>query len=187
MKQKLAVLPFFILALIVLSISIFKTASVKYAFSQAPSPAPEDSGLEDIHIDYDLPEPPITPENPLWALHAVADMGETNHKKLLYSADIRLVAGARMFERGKAEDGVSVLEKAEQYLKLSYEAAETEDLYQIALASLKHRQVLETILVRIPEDGRAVITRILDVPKMVYETAASKLISAGLSSPEYPF
>lgn len=185
MKQKLVVLSFFSFAFFILAVSIIKTASVKYVFSQAPSPPPED--FEMVDIEYVLPEPPITPENLFWALHAVIDMTDTNPQKLLYNADIRLVAGARMFEKGKVEESVLVLEKAEQYLKLSFEAAGPEDLYQIALASLKHRQVLETILVRIPEDGRAVITRILDTPKTTYENSASKLLGAGLAVPEYPF
>lgn len=193
MKQKLAVLPFFLAAFLVLVVSIVKTASVKYAFSQAPSPSPENS-IEST-INYDLPEVNLTPEDPLWPVQALIDMGETHPEAYLENADVRLVAGGRMFDEGKIEEGVLVLQKGEQYLSQSLEAAsalpgseEREELmYEISLASLKHREILETILLRVPEDGRATVARIIDIPKNVYDSSASELTNAGLGAPEYPF
>lgn len=122
-------------------------------------------------------------------------MNETTPEGYLENADVRLVAGRQMFEKGKIEEGVSVLEKAELYLSQSYNAAISKEnssekgrfLYTLSLASLKHREILETILVRVPEDGRATVARILNTPKAVYENSASELSRLGLKAPEYPF
>jgi hypothetical protein len=193
MGKRLAILPLFLVAFLVLAVSIFRTASVKYVFSQAPSPVPETPEI--ASIDYALPEPELTPESPLWPVKALLDMGEQSPQEHLKNADIRLVAGLRMFEGGKVEEAILVLEKAELHLKRSLDAAvETGDLpesgeilYTISVASLKHREVLETILPRMPEDGKAVITKILDIPKTVYNGSSSELVKAGLIAPEYPF
>lgn len=185
MKRSLTALPLFFAATLILAVSVFKTASVKYVFSQEPSPAPEESNI--TNVDYKLPTLSITPENPLWALQALIDMGDSEPRAYLENADMRLVAGEQMFRDGKVEEAVLVFEKAELYLKESYEAARAEDLYTISLASLKHRQVLETILVQVPEDGRATVARILDIPKEIYINSASDLTDAGLGAPEYPF
>lgn len=193
MKQKLAILPLFLAAFLVLVVSILKTASVRYVFSQAPSPAPKNPA--ESAVSYDLPEVTIAPGDLLWPVQALIDMGETHPEAYLENADVRLVAGKGMFDAGKLEDGVLVLQKGEQYLARSLEAAmalpgseEKDELtYKISLASLKHREVLETILVRAPEDGRAIVAKIIDIPKTVYDTSARELAKAGLSAPKYPF
>src|SRR3989344_4232427 len=185
MKRSLKALPLFFAAILILAVSIFKTAAVKYVFSQAPSPSPETPQV--VKVNYDLPEPGLTPEDALWPVQALIDMGELTSEAYLENADMRLVAGEQMFDSGKVEKAVLVFEKAELYLRQSYESATMDELYTISLASLKHRQVLETILVRVPEDGRATVARILDIPKTVYLDSASDLVDAGLGAPEYPF
>ncbi len=193
MRKKLAALPIFLAAFFILAISVVRTASVKYVFSQEPSPAPVN--FEELNIDYSLPEPGLAPDNIFWLVQAVIDMGESSPESYLENADVRLVAGKQMFENGKIEEAVAVLEKAELYLKQSYDEVVSQEgspernefLYTLSLASLKHREILETILVHAPEDGRAVIARILDTPKIVYENSASELVSLGLSVPKYPF
>lgn len=192
MKQKYFALPSLVLGFLILGVSIYKTASVKYVFSQAPSPTPITQ--KPLNINYHLPEPDITPGHVFWPVQAVIDKADTTAESYLENADIRLVAGKQMVEKGKVEEGYVVLEKAALYLEKSYEAAietemgsESEMLYQISLASLKHREVLETILSIAPDDARAVVTKILDTPKSVYEKTSGDLQGAGLTPPSYPF
>jgi len=192
MGKRIAALPTLFVAVLILLISVVRTASVKYVFSQAPSPSPETST---VTINYELPEPDVTPEDPLWPVQALIDMGGKTAEEYLYSADIRLVSGKQMFDKGKIEEGILVLQKAEQYLAKASEATvlwgdsheRSEFLYTLSLASLKHRQILETILPQAPEDSRAVISKILDTPKIIYETSSSELVDSGLTAPEYPF
>jgi hypothetical protein len=191
MGKKITALPVFFIASLILLVSIFRTASVKYVFSQEPSPSPEKTS--DVNIDYDLPEAELTPENLLWPVQAVIDMGESSYSEYLENADVRLSSGEKMFNKGKIEEGVAVLQKGEQYLAKSYEAfVQAEDdnyefLYTISVASLKHREVLERVLTKSPDDARAVIAKMMDVSKNVYTESGSSLLGSGLDAPEYPF
>ncbi len=200
MRNKLALLPSLLVAFIVLFISIYKTASVKYVFSQEPSPTPANSV---VNVDYPLPSPVMTPENFLWPAHAFADRlhasvatSEIERAELLLGdADNRLVSGRDMYNRGKIEESFVVLAKAEGYLFQSLEMAilseqvEEKELFlaHLAIASLKHREILETILITSPEDGRAVMSRLLDTPKLVYELSSGELRNNGLTAPSNPF
>src|SRR5690242_4265879 len=61
------------LASLILIISIFRLAEVKYVFSQSPSPAPT-TNQKPISVDYDLPYPgSVTPDNILWPMKALRD------------------------------------------------------------------------------------------------------------------
>lgn len=200
MGNKLVLLPGFLAAFLVLFVSIYRTASVKYVFSQEPSPAPD---AKIVTVDYGLPDPEMTPENPLWPARAFVDRIHASVTAsdleraalLLQDADLRLVAGLSMYERGKIEDSFVVLAKAEGYLLQSYETAylshETEQkemfLHTLAHAALKHREILETIMTTSPEDARAVISRLLDTPKSTYDQASGALRDRNLVPPPNPF
>lgn len=181
------------MAFLILGVSVYKSTSVKYVFSQAPSPAP--NLYNHVNIDYTLPTPAIRPDSLFWPVQALADRADNTAVDCLENADERLVSGAQMVGQGKVEEGYLVLEKASQYLEKSYELSrglkdETERhdfLHKISLASLKHREVLELILSTAPDDGRAVVTTILDAPKLVYEKSSEDLNLLGLTPPEYPF
>lgn len=193
MKQKYYLLPQIFVAFLILAVSIYKSSSVKYVFSQAPLATPVYNNH--VQVDYALPSPIIGPNSLLWPLQALLDRADDTPESCLNNADSRLVGGAEMVEKGRVEDGYLVLEKASRYLEKSYElAAELKDneakgnfLRKISLASLKHREVLEIILLKAPDDGRAVVTTILDAPKMVYEKSSADLLLLGLTPPEYPF
>jgi len=193
MEKRLIFLPVFFVSFIILLVSFLKSASIEYAFSLSPSPAPE--SFNKVEVDYLLPDPLLTPESPFWFFQAVFDRFDKNAQDYLENADARLVAGLRMLNKGKIEESIVVFQKAEQYLRKSYDTALSESngqkngqlLYRISLASLKHREILESVLVRTPEDGRAVVVEILDIPKAIYEGSIPELIKQGLNPPEYPF
>lgn len=200
MSQKLVSLPLLFVAFLILFVSIYRTASVKYVFSQAPSPTPSNFIVK---IDYLLPRVPMTPENPLWPAQAVIDrlhssmvVTDLNRANLyLEDADNRLVAGQAMYEKGKVEESFVVFQKAEGYLRQSYEMAALSQnpeekeifLHRLAMASLKHREILETILTTCPEDGGAIMSRLLDTPKLVFEQTTADLRSFGITPPQNPF
>lgn len=200
MSQKLVAPSLIFVAFLILFISIFKASSVKYVFSQAPSPTPS-SPL--ALVNYPLPELSITPENPLWPAQAIIDRiqptfagGDLSRASLyLHDADSRLVAGRSMYERGKIEESFVVLQKSEGYLMQSYEMAylsqnpEEKEVFllKLSMAALKHREILETILATSPEDGRAVISRLLDTPKSVFDKTSADIRGYGLIPPVNPF
>jgi len=190
MIQRLAAVPLFFVAIFILTVSIFEAASVKYVFSQSPFPAP----AKQVRVDYVLPDLKLTPENPLWPFKVLVDNIDNSPESYLESADLRLVAGKDMFERGKIEEGIAVFEKGEMYLTKSLGALEPPSseeknafLIKLSRASLKHREVLETILVQSPEDAKPTVATILDTPKLVYDASASALRSEGIVPPSNPF
>lgn len=201
MKQKLAFLPIFFTAFLVLLVSVAKAASVSYEFTQSPSPMPQD--VRKISINYQLPEPGLSPENPLWTAKVLIDKVDSSMtwdnlqraEEFLDDADTRLVAGEEIVAKGKVEEGFLVLQKGEQYLASSYESLSREEnspdkvqfLRKISLAALKHREILENVMLSAPDDGRAVISKVLDTSKLVYDRASLDLNSLGLEAPQNPF
>lgn len=197
-----------ILAFGILSFSVFRTASVKYSFSQSPdtiqNQGPSVLG-ESVEIDYYFPFPGrILPDSPLWPLKALRDKiwllltTNTSRKaelRLLF-ADKRIVSSKILFERDKAGVGFSTLTKAEKYLEeasnLEAENRQkgldtSEFLTTLTKAALKHRQVIGEILRIAPEDAKPGIVKTQDYSKEVYKSARDALQEKGLSVPENPF
>ncbi len=194
----------FIFSLGILIISIFRVASIRYDFKLAPSPSPG-TICDFIEVDYALPYPEgVGPDNPLWSLRVLRDklwlavtanpLKKSNIS--LFLADQRLAFGKKLIDQGKVELGVSVLAKAERYLQNSYDLMalsrqKGEDVALLAekmsLASLKHRQVLETISLQVPEDAKPIVVRITDTPKIVFEKSTQTLNDLGKTSPKNPF
>src|SRR5258708_20280875 len=75
LRQIALFLAAFSFAFLVLFTSVFKIASIKYAFSQAPTPAPVSLSKEkEIDINYELTYPGgILPDNFLWPVKALRD------------------------------------------------------------------------------------------------------------------
>src|SRR5260221_14462687 len=203
-KQFLLFSAGFSLALVVLIISIFRIAEIKYVFSQAPSPTPT-STPKVAEINYNLPYPgSILSDNILWPLKALRDRVwltvtiNPSKKADLYLliADKRLADAKILFEKGKADLGILVLTKAEKYL----ESAENEEriankegmdtkgfLGRFFLATLKHRQVLDQILTIAPEDAKPFISKTQNYSKNLYNEARNGLLEAGANAPQNPF
>lgn len=203
LKNFLLFLAAFSLACFILVVSIFRIASINYVFSQAPSPAPTNSP-KPVEIDYNLPYPGMLSDNLLWPIKAVRDriwLAVTinpSKKADLYLllADKRLVDAKMLFEKGKPDLGTSVLTKAEKYLESAgkeegiakSEGMNTSDFLQrFILATLKHRQVMDTIALSAPEDARPLIQKTEDYPKNLYSEARNGLLEAGANVPQNPF
>lgn len=192
------------LALVVLSVSIVRTIGPKYVFSQTPKLADEITKPRIAGVDYYLAFPGVLPDSFLWPLKVLRDriwivLTRDPLKKseiYLLLADKRLAASSALIEGGKYELGVSTLTKAEKYLEsaVSQErlargsSAETgQFLEKLALASLKHREVLEEIILKVPEDAKPVVNQTLDYSKKAYEETSHGLAEVGRPIPLSPF
>jgi len=199
-----------VLAFGILFTSVLKSASVKYSFSQ-PTNHIQNSGpavlgeQKEIEIDYYLPFPGrILPDHFLWPLKALrdklwllvtTDAGKKAELKLLF-ADKRIVMSKTLFETDKPEIAFSTLTKAEKYLqeasnqeeKNREEGMETDEfLLKLAKAALKHRQVMEEILLIAPEDAKPGIIETQNAPRRVFGEKRDALLEQGLTPPQNPF
>lgn len=194
----------FVFAFAILSVSVLKSASVRYAFA-TPFPFSVLAEKTKMEIDYQLPYPGrILPDSPFWFIKASRDklwhVLTTNHSKeaelaLLFS-DKRLAMSKILFERGKPELAFSTLTKGEKYLEeaISHEkearergADTVEFLLKVSKASLKHRQVIDEILIIAPEDAKPGIIKIQDYSKEAFNKNRETLNSKGIRSPINPF
>lgn len=206
LKRVATFLAVFTFALAILTVSVLRSAAVRYAFSQSPSPTP--TAMDDqseIEINYQLAYPGrVLPDHPAWPLKAVRDkiwsmiVIDPLKKADLYLlfADKRIGAALLMFERDKSELGVSVLTKAEKYLELAQaqgaiarqKGDNTRDFYtNLAISSLKHRQMMEDILNIAPEDAKPVVIETVNYPTRVFQAAKTALGEMGVVAPDNPF
>ena len=210
-KNIIVVTIILLFAFSILFVSVLRTASVKYSFyGESPNYQDEQiSGRSDqlasMEIDYYLPyEGPVTPDHPLWPLKAARDrvwlFVTTNpYRKSelnLLFADKRIVASQKLFDQGDFEKGYTTLTKAEKYLEnacnieqeIRSEGGDTTELAERLInASLKHRLVIEQILLIAPSDAKGKIMNTEKYSIEVYNDKRGVLESAGLPVPENPF
>ncbi len=200
-RRVVATISILVLAFSILSISVLKAASIKYAFS---GDAKKDN-TQIPEIDYQLPYPGrILPDHPLWPVKALRDklwllvtLNRTKQAELLLLfADKRLVSSRILFERGKPELAFSTFTKAEKYLEKASvlvdecwrAGLDTKNLsIKVATAALKHREVAEELLNIAPEDAKPGIAAAISYSKKAYSTCKDSLTSRGLPAPENPF
>jgi hypothetical protein len=197
----------FVLAFVILSVSVLRSAIVApaYGFSATPLPlALIPTPMPDIV--YALPySGKILPDNWLWYFKAARDRIQyvitTDALKkadlaLLYS-DKRLGASLTLLENKKPDLGVSTLTKGEKYLEMASNnegvarrsGVDTHDfLIKLATASLRHRQIIEgKILPLVPEDLKPEVVKAEDYAKNSYKSCRDSLNSKGIVCPKDPF
>lgn len=203
-KKILLVCGIFAFATAILSVSILESSAVSYSFA-SPTPPSTVIGVGVPEVNYDLPYPgKILPDNPLWNLKALRDkiwysITTSPLRKaelaLLFS-DKRLASAEVLLEDKKTNVAISTLTKGEKYL----ETATTEEeiakahgydtsafLTKLAAASLKHREIIESLMPLVPEDGKPLVEKVEDYSKNSYKVARDGLNSAGLPIPIDPF
>ncbi len=198
-----AILVVVLFALCILFISVFRTAEIKYKFG--PNSSTTYSKDEIPKIDYSLASPgSVLPDSPLWTLKAFRDKvwllttrNPTRYAEiLLLFADKRLAASKLLFEKGESEIGLSTLTKAEKYLESAAnkekenrnKGLETKEFLQVlAIASLKHLEVIKQIYSMASDEVRPYIIQIQDYPLRVYEIARDGLLEKGIKPVENPF
>lgn len=187
-------------ALSILSTSILRSASIKYAYTPMVLSETSESSdqAERQEIDYVLAYPgKINPDSPLWYLKAARDkiwsiftIKESKKADLnLLFADKRLVSSTILFQENKPDLGLTTLLKAEKYLESSSNYANSDEMHmKLALASLKHIEIVETQILPIaPEDLRPQIIKTMDITNNVYEKSKVFLLTNGLIPPQNPF
>lgn len=198
---------FLVFALGVLAVSVFRTISPEFAFSQAPrkeTPGPTPKATKEVN--YYLAYPGILPDHFLWPAKALRDkiwlFLTTDPKKkselLLLLSDKRIGATKALFEGGKTGLAVSTALKAEQYLeeavkeekKAREKGFDTREILsrQLILSALKHREILELMYEKAGDDARVEIAKILEkYNKPAYEDIKMSLINLGHPLPVSPF
>lgn len=204
-RRILIVASILLFAFAILFTSVFRTASVKYVFSQETEIQEVGQENESMEIDYVLPYPGrISPDSPFWPIKALRDklwlMLTTNPSrkaelKLLF-ADKRIAMSKALFEREKSEIAFSTLTKAEKYLEEACNLEEqnrrngidtSEFLTTLSKATLKHRKMIDEILEIAPEDAKPEVIKTQDYSKSVYNKTRDALQERGLPIVENPF
>ena len=195
----------------ILFVSILRTASVRYSFSTVSSHFSDETSdnernnLNQMKIDYCLAYPGVVlPNSPLWPLKALRDKlwllitsNESKKAELnLLFADKRLGAAKILFDNKDYETGYTTLTKAEKYLEqagnigsdIRAKGGDTTELSNtLVKASLKHRQIIEEIILIAPEDAKPKIVELENYAIKVYQTNLDVLKAKGLPLPENPF
>lgn len=189
------------IALSIVTISVLKCASPKMAYepknlAYLPMVLSEKTiENQPITIDYLLAyQGKIGPDSSLWYFKVIRDKtwylftfnkDKKSELNLLF-ADKRLNSALLLFENNKPDLGYATLTKAEKYLEsaVPYSTDNTDFVKKLALASLKHREVIENkILPLAPEDVRPNVIRVNDYSKEVYKKTRDILQSKGLTAP----
>jgi len=205
MKQWLKIsLPGFFLGFAILIVSVFRTAAVRHEFS---GDIPERQVLDNASasINYSLAYPgSVLPDSPLWWLKAGRDKlwltittnPDRKAELMLLFADKRLNMAMVLFDKGNFELGFSTLSKAEKYLEAAAFLEEenrrngsdtSEFLKVLAIASLKHREVIESLIAKAPEGASPFMASVGDYSKNSFESAMHGLNEKGIPVPESPF
>jgi hypothetical protein len=204
LKKILLVCGVFAFAFAILSISILESSSISYSFGGVP-PASVVFGTGVVNINYELPYAgTVLPDNPLWNLKALRDkiwyaitISPLRKAELaLLFSDKRLAAAQTLFENKKANTAISTLTKGEKYLETAVEDEKaasakgfdtSEFLNKLATAALKHREVIESLMPLVPEDGKPLVIKTENYSKNTYKAARDAMYSKGLTVPIDPF
>lgn len=198
-------------AFLILFVSILRSASVKYTFSQKNPTIMVESINQNreenggIVIDYNLAYAgPVLPDSIFWPLKVlrdrvwlvlVYDISKKAELNLLF-ADKRLQAARELFSKGESELAYSTLVRSLGYFKTASDLEiiareknyDTLDLSEtIAKASLKHRQILDELIDIAPEEIRPKITVIEDTVNEIYKSKSEVISSYGKNPPFDPF
>lgn len=207
MRKYLYGISAFVLAFVILSVSVLRCSSVSPAYGYStPSPTTVTVPTPTPAVNYILPYPGgILPDNWLWYFKAIRDRFQytitTDPLKkadlaLLFS-DKRLGASLTLFENKKPDIAATTLSKGEKYLEeavadeaLARKAGlNTNDfLIKLANASLRHRQIIEEDIMPLsPEDIKPEVVKAEDYSKNTYKISRDILSSKGITAPKDPF
>lgn len=194
---------FFALAFMILISTFISLNQVQYAFGQSATPTPILG--QKMEVDYNLPfAGKIEPDHPLWTVKALRDKvslalrlkSVRKIETLILLGDKRIQFANHLMSKDKSELSVSTLTKSEKYLEeavnleksVRAKNVDTKDVTKkLIMSTLKHRQILEELLAKAPEDAKPVIAKTIDLNNRIYDEAKSSLNQQGIAAPENPF
>jgi len=200
----LATISVLLFAFAILAVSILQSSEITYTFANI-NPGITNS-IEGVpQVSYTLPFAGVVlPDSPLWFLKAIRDKiwfkvtsSPIRRAELaLMFSDKRLAASKILFEKGNSNLGVSTLVKGEKYLEIALEQekiarARGEDtsafLLKIATSSLKHREIIDSLMRYVPDEAKAYIIKSENYAINAYTTSRDVLNSKNLICPFNPF
>lgn len=183
---------------VVVFVSLIKSSTPNFAFYQPSNQNREGAFVSGV--EYYFPHPGIGPDSRLWPLKAFRDRvwlaatlnPERRADLLLLFADKRLKMSEELLGKGENGLAVATVIKAEQYLLEAYDAQgiardrsidTTGFVMRLAQASLKHREIIETMMENAPADAKPIFSETLNYPKMIYEKSVHDLNQKGAIIP----
>ena len=166
----------FFATLLLFAMSFFQ---ISYAHAQEVSQSATESAKVKI-VEYDLAYPGILPDHFLYKLKVLRDKATVflindPRKKADYyllQADKGILATAMLIDQNKIDLAQETVLKAEHnYTLLTYELKkipkkpDAKYFQKLKTASLKHQEVLNSLIKRIPEDKQKVFTQVLEFSK----------------------
>lgn len=157
------------------------------SFSQEVAPSKENkTSSPPVIIKYDLAYPGILPDHPLYKLKVLRDKITAvaisdPRKKIdfyLLSTDKGILASAILVDKGKIDLAIQTALKAEHnYTLLTYELynlprkkPNAEFFIKLKTASLKHQEVLISLIKRVSKEDQKVFQQVVDFSKRNWES-----------------
>lgn len=186
-----------LIAFVILAVSMVKCATPRFAFY--PNVLPESVDSSEVNVEYQMPYPgKISPDTPFWYIKALRDRARywltfkptSKARLLLLFSDKRMMHARDLFVKTKPDLGYNTLTRSDNYLLQAYQKGQgdAEAMKQIALASLKHREIIEEEIIPIaPEDAKPLLIKSIDSSVLMYNNSKKSLITLGITPPENPF
>jgi len=181
----------------ILLVSIFRSTKINFEFNEKNIVS--DNSMPLNVVNYELPFPgKVGINSPFWSIKVVRDklwILITLDKKdkaniYLHLSDKRLAMAINLIEDKDYNNAVETAIKAEQYLQKAYDYNEyftKDDFLKINFSALKHREVLEWMRTKLPEDAKPIVVKHLDISKSIFDLSSQKLRDLGQNPPIDPF
>lgn len=158
---------------------VFNVSTI-HAQEITPIPTPNPT-----YVNYDLAYPGMLPDSPFYVLKKLRDkitlaLISDPLKKidyLLLQTDKGILASAMLVDKGKVNLAIETALKAENnYTLLTYELGklprkpDNNFFNKLKTASLKHQEVLLSLIKRVPSDKQKVFQQVINFSKTNYQT-----------------
>lgn len=169
---------FSLLVLSIITLSLFSITSAQG--KEIMTSTEEMASTSSAKIEYDLAFPGILPDSPLYKLKVLRDkfsmilIGDPYKRSEFYllQADKGILAAAILIDKNKVELANETALKAENNITLLAnelyrfnEKPEPEFFNKLKTASLKHQEVLNSLIERLPEDKQKTLKIVVDFSK----------------------
>lgn len=144
-----------------------------------------------VAADTDLPNPGITPDNPLYFFDGMFEKltllftysGEKKLELRLNYAKERLAEAKKMAEEGKEKEAEIAKNKYEEEMDNAIESAENESdvtgkenaLNRIEEAMIRHQEVMTRVLEQVPDQAKESIQKVIDKNSQGLQNAESAI------------